>query len=75
MLILTEEKASSSLIETSFAQAIEIISSSPELPELKRRHWATSLRQIGKLLGRPLELIPARYKPRGRPYLSLADTP
>ena len=61
MLIPIPENATSTLIETSFAQAIEIISKAAELPDLKRRHWATSLRQVGKLLGRPLELIPARY--------------
>src|SRR3569832_2296232 len=61
MLIPIPETAKAVLIETSFARAIEIISTSPELPELKRRHWATSLRQVGKLLERPLDLIPARY--------------
>jgi hypothetical protein len=61
MLIPIPETARSVLIETSFADAIEIISNSAELPELKRRHWSTSLRQVGKLLGKPLALIPARY--------------
>ena len=49
------------LIETSFADAIEIIAASPELPEQTRRHWATSLRQNAKALDRPLQVIPARY--------------
>jgi integrase-like protein len=49
------------LIETSFADAIAIIMAAPELPEEKRRHWASSLRQIAKALDRPLEIIPARY--------------
>jgi hypothetical protein len=49
------------LIETSFADAIAIISVAEELPEQTRRHWTTSLRQIGKALGKPLEVIPARY--------------
>ena len=52
---------SSTLIETSFADAILMIMQTAELPEQKRRHWTTSLRQIVKAWGRPLELIPARY--------------
>ncbi len=51
----------SRLIEPSFADAIAIIHASPELPEGKRRHWTTSLRQIAKAMDRPLEAIPARY--------------
>jgi hypothetical protein len=34
------------LVEKSFADAIAIIAASDELSEEKRRHWATSLRQI-----------------------------
>ena len=49
------------LIEPSFAEAIAIIAAAPELPEQKRRHWTTSLRQIAKALDKPLEVIPARY--------------
>ena len=49
------------LIETSFADAIDIILAVTELPEQTRCHWATSLRQIAKALDRPLEVIPARY--------------
>jgi hypothetical protein len=68
------------LIETSFAQAIDIIMSSAELSEQKRRHWTTSLRQIGKALDRPLEVIPARYSAvradlRGLHHAPLGLTP
>src|SRR5262245_24881415 len=49
------------LIETSFADAITTIAAAPELAEQTRRHCATSLRQIAKMLDRPLEVIPARY--------------
>jgi integrase len=49
------------LIETSFANAIAIIAAAQELPEQTRRHWATSVRQIGKALGKPIALIPARH--------------
>jgi len=75
MLIPIPETASSVLIETSFAQAIEIIATLPELPELKRRHWATSLRQVGKLLERPLELIPARYSAVRADFRNLHHVP
>jgi uncharacterized membrane protein len=36
------------LIEHSFADAIAMIAAAEELPEEKRRHWATSLRQVAK---------------------------
>jgi Phage integrase family len=49
------------LIETSFADGIAIIAAAEELPEQTRRHWTTSLRQIANALGKPLEVIPARY--------------
>jgi hypothetical protein len=49
------------LIEASFADAIGIIAAAQELSEQKRRHWTTSLRQIARLLDKPLEVIPARY--------------
>jgi integrase len=63
------------LIETSFADAIEIIAASRELPEQTRRHWATSLRQIAKALDRPLEAIPARYSAVRADLLNLHEVP
>jgi hypothetical protein len=57
------------LIETSFADAIPIIAAADELPAQTRRHWATSLRQIAKALGKPPEVIPARYN-AVRPHLA-----
>jgi hypothetical protein len=48
------------LIETSFVDAIAIIAASDELPKQTQRHWTTSLRQIAKVLDKPLEVIPAR---------------
>jgi len=63
------------LIETSWAEAIVIITASPELPEQTRRHWATSLRQIAKVLDRPLEVIPARYSAVRADLLSLHEVP
>jgi hypothetical protein len=49
------------LIEASFADAVVIIAAAHELPMQTRRHWGTSLRQIAKATGKPLEVIPARY--------------
>jgi hypothetical protein len=59
MSILTTEKQA--LIEPSFADAITMIGAAQELPEQKRRHWSTSLRQVAKALDKPIEVIPARY--------------
>src|SRR5258708_1913267 len=67
--------ASSLLIETSFADAIEIIAKAAELPEQTRRHWATSLRQIAKALDKPLELIPARYSAIRADVINLHQVP
>jgi integrase len=49
------------LVEASFADALAIIIDAKELPEDRRRHWSSSLRHVARALGRPLELIPARY--------------
>jgi integrase len=51
----------SGLIETSFADAVAIIASADELSLQTRRHWMTSLRQIAKAMGKPMQVIPARY--------------
>ena len=63
------------LIETSFADAIEIIAAANELPEQTRRHWVTSLRQIAKALDRPLEVIPARYSAVRADLIHLHEVP
>ena len=49
------------LIEPSMADATAAIEAAEDLPEDKRRHWACSLRVIAKALGKPLELVPARW--------------
>ena len=49
------------LIEPSFRDAIAMIVASEELPREVKLHWPTSLRQFAKAMGRPLEVIPARY--------------
>jgi integrase len=49
------------LIEKSFADAIVMILAAQDLLEQTRRHWASSLRVIARVLDRPLEVIPARY--------------
>jgi hypothetical protein len=49
------------LIEPSVADALMAIEQAEDLPEDKRRHWACSLRIIAKALGKPPELVPARW--------------
>ena len=50
------------LLEPSFSDAISAIERAGDLAEQTRRHWVCSLRQIGKLLNRPLAVIPARWQ-------------
>jgi hypothetical protein len=49
------------LIEPSFADAIQVIEAAPELPPQKRAQWTSALRQIAKALDKPLETLPARW--------------
>jgi hypothetical protein len=49
------------LIEPSFAEAIDIILAADDFPAQTKRHLITSLRQVARALDKPLELIPARY--------------
>jgi hypothetical protein len=63
------------LLELSFASAIVLISRSNELSEQTRTHWATSLRRIGTALGKPLELIPARYSAISKELAHLHEVP
>jgi integrase len=63
------------LIEKSFAEAIAMIAEATELPEQKRRHWTTSMRQIARLLDRPLAVIPARYSAVRADLLGLHHAP
>jgi integrase len=49
------------LLEPSFVEAITAIEQSSDLSKSTKRHWVCSLRQIGKWLDRPFELIPARW--------------
>ena len=46
--------------EPSFADAITAIDSAGDLPASRKRHWATSLRQMANYLDRPTATIPAR---------------
>ena len=49
------------LIEPSMAHAVGAIERANDLPKDKRRHWACSLRVIAQALGKPPELLPARW--------------
>ena len=49
------------VIEPSVADAMAAIEAADDLKEDKRRHWACSLRVVAKALGKPPELVPARW--------------
>jgi len=49
------------LIEPSVADAMAAIEAAEDLPEDKRRHWTCSLRIVARALGRPPQLVPARW--------------
>ena len=49
------------LLEPSFAHLIAAIEQAAEHSEQTRRHWACSVRQIGRWLDRPAAIIPARW--------------
>jgi integrase len=49
------------LIEPSFADAIQAIEAATDLPPQKRAQWLSALRQIAKALGKPIEILPARW--------------
>ena len=63
------------LIEKSFADAIVMIAAAKELPEHTRQHWPTSLRKIAEAMGRPLEVVPARYSAVRADLLNLHHLP
>jgi hypothetical protein len=46
--------------EPSFADAMAAIEKSEQLSPTQKRHWSTSLRQMGRYLDRPISLIPTR---------------
>ena len=50
-----------SLIEPSFADLVAALESANDLSPSLRSHLLCSVRQIGKAIDRPLELIPARW--------------
>jgi len=58
---MQEMNSTKPLIEPSFADAEVAIEDAPNLAKGQRRHWTCSLRITAKGLGRPLELIPARW--------------
>jgi integrase len=49
------------LIEPSFANMVAALETAIDLSPRVRSHWLCSVRQIGKAMDRPLELIPARW--------------
>ena len=51
--------------DPSFADAIAAIEKAEDLGSGQKRHWTTSLRQMGRYLDRPLTLIPTRVYFKG----------
>ena len=49
------------LIEPSMADALAAIEVAEDLSDDKRRHWMCSLRIVAKALGKPPQLVPARW--------------
>jgi site-specific recombinase XerD len=49
------------LLEPSFADAAAAIEPANDVPARTRSHWLCSLRQIAKMMDRPMESIPARW--------------
>src|SRR5262245_54574514 len=46
--------------EPSWADAIIAIDQDEDFTPTQKRHWSTSMRQVGRYLDRPLSLIPTR---------------
>jgi hypothetical protein len=69
--------SSPSLLEPSFADALDTIAASNLAPACKQ-HWTCSLRMIAKALDRPPETIPARWtavrQPIGRLHHAMSRT-
>ena len=53
--------AQPTLIEPSFADALQTIEQATDLPPQKRAQWGSALRQIAKALNKPMETLPARW--------------
>jgi hypothetical protein len=60
LIDLPTRKPAGLIGEPSFADAIAAIEKADELSPAQKRHWSTSLRQMGRYLDRPLALIPTR---------------
>ena len=66
-----QANSSNPLIEASVAGVLAAIAISPDLTDAQRRHWACSLRVIGKALCKPPELLPARWTALRQPISRL----
>ena len=49
------------LIEPSFADAIQAIEAATDLSPQTRAQWCSAVRQIAKALDKPIEILPARW--------------
>jgi integrase len=59
------------LIELSLAELLRAIEASPEVTVTRRRHWTCSLRITATALGKPPELLPARWTALRQPIARL----
>jgi len=59
------------LIEPSVANLLASIEASPDLTERRRRHWTCSMRFATRALGKPPELLPARWTALRQPISRL----
>src|SRR5829696_6929863 len=60
-LRMSDTTPPTTLIETSFADAIRSIEDASDLPDHVRQHWPCSLRRVADALDRRVELVPARW--------------
>src|SRR5262245_51781918 len=58
---MQEPNTTKTLIEPSIAELFKAVTASSEVTVERRRHWSCSLRVITAALGKPPELLPARW--------------
>src|SRR5262245_17135651 len=71
---MQEPNTTKPLIEPSVADLLKAMAASPELTVGRRRHWTCSLRVIAAALGKPPELLPARWTAPRQPMSRLHHT-
>src|SRR5262245_50602903 len=72
---MQEPNTTKTLIEPSIAELFKAVTASPEVTVERRRHWSCSLRVITAALGKPPELLPARWTALRQPIGRLHHAP